>query len=246
MNKITMEGNLIINSLLCYLSTAKNDYTDESLYDIIHSFYSHEEIKSAKTELSNLLKKDITWRRDPDKKGKDLRDIIELYGELAATKNKVKFVCDNFKRMPPIGMELVAPILVNLVDEMSKISDLLPKILDVKTEVLNSADCIRQMRVDVNGLKSNFDQAINGLKEASTDIADKEVSRIEDIHSFRQSIGAAAAAASLNPGSFSEALQRSFSDFSLNANMGNNNNENNRSSSHSGEKVTRKSTGAIS
>ena len=181
-----------MNSLLCFLSSAKDDHTDESLLEVTNSFYSHEEIKDAKVELSSILKKDIVWRRDPSKKSKDLKDVIDLCDELVASQRKVRFVTDTYKKMPPIGMELIAPILVNLTEEVARISDLLPKILDIKTEVLNSADSIRQMRVDVNGIKSNFDQAIYDLKEASCDIAENEFSIGEDLRSFRMSLGATA------------------------------------------------------
>ena len=52
-------GELIINSLLCFVSSAKADHTNESLIEIINSFYSHEEIKAAKVELANILKRTL-------------------------------------------------------------------------------------------------------------------------------------------------------------------------------------------
>lgn len=182
-------GDLIVNSVLCFVSSAKTDHTNDSLIEIANAFFSHEEIKGAKVELTTLLKKDVVWRRDPDKKRKDFRDVIDFYDELIASKAKVKFVTDSYKRMPPIGMELIAPILVSLTEEVAKINDMLPKILDIKTEVLNSADTIRQLKIDVNEIKSNFSKAISGLKEASDDISDNDLNIIENIRSFRQSFG---------------------------------------------------------
>ena len=116
-------GDIIINSVLCFIGSAKADHTNESLSDIVYSFYSHDEIKSAKTELCNILKKDIVWRRDPDKKRKDLNDVIEYYEELCKSKIKVRFVTSNYKKVPPIGLELIAPILVNLVEEITRINE---------------------------------------------------------------------------------------------------------------------------
>ena len=46
-----------INNLLCFINSAKKDYPNETLKDVTYAFYSHEEIKSAKTLLCNLLKK---------------------------------------------------------------------------------------------------------------------------------------------------------------------------------------------
>ena len=66
----------------------------------------------------------------------------------------------------------------------------LPKILDIKTEVLNSADTIRQLRVDVNDVKLKFDSAVCGLKDASEDIVESDLDILGDLKSLRHSLGA--------------------------------------------------------
>ena len=103
---------------------------------------------------------------------------------------KVNLVTKSHKKMPPIGLELFAPILTNLVEEITKINEVLPKILDIKTEVCNTADTVRQMKVDVNDIKSKFSCAITGIEEAAKDICETECDVMEELHSFRQSIGA--------------------------------------------------------
>ena len=163
----------IINSVLCFINSARSDYSYDSLSDVIYSFYSHEEIKVAKELLGNLLKKEIVWRRDPDKKRKDLKDLLEFHDELITSKMKVNLVTKSHKKMPPIGLELFAPILTNLVEEITKINEVLPKILDIKTEVCNTADTVRQMKVDVNDIKSKFSSAITGTEEAALKISVK-------------------------------------------------------------------------
>ena len=237
-------GDMIVNNLLCFINSAKANHTDESLFEIVNSFYSHEEIKQAKTELSNILKTDLIWRRDPDKKGKDLKDVLEFFGTFKASNQKIKFVADTYKKMPPLGMELIAPILVNLAEEVARINELLPKILDVKTEVLNSADIVRQMRIDISEIKTNFNQAVNGLKEVSSDIAENDISILEDLRSFRQSMSAATsegmnAAASEVPQTYASALQFTSGMDSPKPT------DNNKHSSARRELVTRRSTGAV-
>ena len=182
-------GEIIINNVLCLLSSAKADHTNESLIEIAYAFYSHEEIKAAKVELTNILHKDLVWRRDPDKKRKDMKDVMDFYEEILSSKTKANFVCNSYKKMPPIGMELIAPILVNLSEEVARINELLPKILDIKTEVLNSTDTIRQLRVDVTDIKANFSNAVNGLAAASSDIAEHDLTILDSLHSFRHSFG---------------------------------------------------------
>ena len=52
-------GEIITDSLLCFLSSAQNDFSCDTLFELACSFYSHELIKSSKTTLATLLGKDI-------------------------------------------------------------------------------------------------------------------------------------------------------------------------------------------
>ena len=153
-----MAKNLIINNLLCFLRTAKDDYADEVLFDLLLSFYSSDEVKIAKELVADLLKKDITIRKNPGKKKKDLEDIIEYFNEFKDSTNHRKdiFVSDSYKRMPPLGLEFIAPILTNLSDEIIKINNLLPKITDIKSEVANTADTVRSMKVQISNLEKKI------------------------------------------------------------------------------------------
>ena len=65
---IIMDHQYIENSILCFINSSKDDVSPATALDMVISFYSHEEIKKAKELLCNLLKFDIVWRRDPDKK----------------------------------------------------------------------------------------------------------------------------------------------------------------------------------
>ena len=68
-------GEPIIDNLLCFLNSAFTDFSGDGILDVAFSFYSHENIKASKTTLANLLHKDIVWRKDPEKKRKDLKDV---------------------------------------------------------------------------------------------------------------------------------------------------------------------------
>lgn len=179
---------IICSDLLCFVNSAQVDFSNESLFEVTYSFYSHEDIKSAKSALSQLTKKDLPWRRDPEKKKKDLRDVFDLFQDLTAVtpKLKVKFVTDSHKKMPPMGMELIAPIICNLTEEIYKINEILPKITDLKTEVCNTADAVRQIRVDMSHLRKTFSNAIMGLEEAAKDVTSNE-DVLHDLTSFRLS-----------------------------------------------------------
>ena len=90
--------------------------------------------------------------------------------------------------MPPVGLEMFAPILNNLAEDINKINDILPKILDIKCEVVNTADTVRQMKIEMHELNGKFSTAVNGMTEAAMDLATNECSVLEELTSFRQSV----------------------------------------------------------
>lgn len=184
-----MAKEVIINSFLCFMHSAKNDFSRETLLDTADAFYSHENIKSGKVELANLLHKDLIWRRDPEKKRKDLNDVMDFLEELLSSKLRVTFVCDSYKGLPPVGLEFIAPTIVKLTEDLAKMNELLPKILDIKSEVNNTADAVRQVRTDVLDMKNKFNNAVTGMKEATKDIVNDELEVLNDLRSFRSSLG---------------------------------------------------------
>ena len=183
------DSDYIVNSILCFVNSAHADYPFDTLSEVAYSFYSHEEIKVAKEQLCILLKKDLVMRRDPDKKKKDLKDLLDMHQELIASRKKVNFVTNTYKKMPPVGMAVFAPILSHLSDEIGKINEVLPKILDIKTEVCNTADTVRQMKVDIVDIREKFRIAVCGMEEASRNMAEAELDVMEELQSFRNSVG---------------------------------------------------------
>ena len=62
--------------------------------------------------------------------------------------------------MPPVGLEYFNPIINNLSEEVSKINNLLPKIFDIKSEVCNTADSVRNIKLQLSGLENKFSNHI--------------------------------------------------------------------------------------
>ena len=114
---------MIVDNLLCFLNTAVNYLSSETLFDLALCFYSHEIIKS-KTTLANLLHKDISWRRDPEKKKRDLKDVVDWMKELKDLRVKVKIVSDSYKGMPSVGLEFIGPLIVNIVNISKEVAKL--------------------------------------------------------------------------------------------------------------------------
>ena len=180
-------GEVIIDNLLCFLNSAAADFSNDVLCDLAHCFCSHENIKNSKTTLANLLGRDISWRRDPEKKKKDLKDVMDFLKELTDSKAKCKFVCNSYKGMPPVGLDFIGPLISNLSEEVTKINDVLPKILDIKSEMRNTTDTVRQLRTDVIEINKKLSSAVAGIADAANDINQEDISILNDLRSFRAS-----------------------------------------------------------
>ena len=148
---------LKIDNLLCYAFGAKCTLTNEIIKDVIKTTYSIDDVKISKDILGNLLNNVLPTRKEPDKKNKEINDLFSLVDDFLNTDEnnapKVKFVCDNYRKIPPMGMEQVAPMLLSLIDEVQEINKILPHCKDINSEVRNSADTIRSLMIEISELK---------------------------------------------------------------------------------------------
>ena len=124
----------------------------DSLIEVLFNYYSIDEIKTAKETLCDILKKEYPTRKEPGKKRKELNDIYELFIQWMNTKSDVIFVANDYRKLPPVGLEFIAPILNNLIDQVAQINLVLPKIVDIKTEVVNTADTVRSCKSNISDL----------------------------------------------------------------------------------------------
>ena len=65
--------------------------------------------------------------------------------------------------MPPVGLEIISPMLRTLSDDSLEIKELLPKIVDIESEVYNETDTIRNMKMDLGQIKNKFNKAEKGI-----------------------------------------------------------------------------------
>ena len=85
---------------------------------------------------------------------------------------------------------MIAPLIINLCTEVSKINEILPKVLDIKTEVSNTADAVRQIHVEMTDVKAMFKSAVDGIKAEFSEITDEDISVCGDLRTFRRSLNA--------------------------------------------------------
>lgn len=177
-----LNAQKVINSILCFINSAKSDYdNDKALEEVVYHFFSHDEVKAAKVILCNFLKEDIIWRRDPDKKRKDLNDVFQFQKRLCETRNTIKYVTDSYLKMLPMGLEILAPIPGSLAEEIMKLNETIPKILDIRTDVYNTGETVRKMKQDLTEVKQKFVAAIAGMENGYREITKREISTVDEL-----------------------------------------------------------------
>ena len=108
---------LIENPVLFFLHDKIDVVTHDDLISICASFYTEEEVKTAKQILRNLLKcsSDVADRRT-DARKKNLSDIIRLLNGTSTI--PAKFCITNTRRIPPVSIDHIdaAALLKNITD----------------------------------------------------------------------------------------------------------------------------------
>ena len=139
-------SSMIMNSVLCFLQSAYNDYSKEAIFEIIYSFYSENEIFEAKSTLCNTLKHDLKSRREPNKKRKDLEDIMEMFSVfMNFENNSTIFVSNSYKNMPPSGFDTISPVLTSLLAEVAKL----------KEDYLLHTTSVKELSLEMNNLSND-------------------------------------------------------------------------------------------
>ena len=71
--------------------------------------------------------------------------------------------------MPRFELEMFGPLIASMSQDSTLIKECLPKITDMKSEMITTADTVRNMKCDLIGLKCRFMKGVSGLDEAARD-----------------------------------------------------------------------------
>ena len=90
-------SNAVINGVLCFVSTARESYNEQSIISMCVSFFNSDKIFEAKKYLFTLTKETPTIKRGDGKFKADINDIIQ---QLKKNEEKSvampKFLADSF------------------------------------------------------------------------------------------------------------------------------------------------------
>ena len=171
-------SKLIVNGVLCYISTARQTQSEQTIVNVCQAFYNSDVIREAKELLYSFTEENIVSRRGDSKVKADLTDILSVYRKLDDGRRKLpKFVADCFKGMPPSsGFEILAEHMVALLTEVatlkteiaelrSTLSDVkINDVVDVKEELYDIKICYVKNLLRLHSLRMFFRQVMRLLK----------------------------------------------------------------------------------
>ena len=154
--------NAITNGILCYISTARQLYSDNVLLSTCPSFYNHDAVADAKKLLFNVSGGTPVQRRGDDRTKTELKDILLQFRLMDDNETILpKFVADSRSSMPPgSGYEVISEHIVTLITE---IGNLKQDIVQLKDAVGSSDD-----NRGIADLKKDFHEVKVLLKKVNT------------------------------------------------------------------------------
>ena len=117
--------NAAINSVLCYMVSARKSYTEHCIITTCLSFYSFEKVFEAKELLCKATGDLPTLRRGENKAKSHLTDMMEILKRVDEQGISLpKFLSDSHADMPPAsGFEVISDHLLELISEMSTLKE---------------------------------------------------------------------------------------------------------------------------
>ena len=191
-----MASNLVVNNVLCYLSTARHSQTEQSMIAACQSFYKYEDILDAKETLYGFGEETITKRRGDAKARMDITDMIavlQTYDEKKVTIPTI--VCDGYNKMPPAsGFEILAEHIVGLMEEMHSLKEEISKLNaarsseEIKEELSDIKKCCNEiLKTQNHGTKEKSYAAVTSVSVTDAPIVEssKVITKAKPFHENR-------------------------------------------------------------
>ena len=111
-------NNAVINGVLCFVSTARESYNEQSIISICISFFNSDKFSKQKSIKFALTKETPTIRQGDGKSKADINDIIQqLKKNEEESVTMPKFLADSYKSIPPSSeFQILADHIVHLMD----------------------------------------------------------------------------------------------------------------------------------
>ena len=94
-------SDIIINNVLCYISSARHSLPEDNIIIVVKSFYSFDKIKEAKDVIHDLCQIKGKRRKADDKISSEIKDILTALKNRDNAITLPRFVVDQHDGLPP-------------------------------------------------------------------------------------------------------------------------------------------------
>ena len=178
---------IIINAILCYISTARHTMKRDEIIRICMTFYSSEDIKNGKDKLFAFVSDTPKRRRGEYRLNNEINDILDTFEKCFDENIKLPiFVADSYNSLPQSsGFDIIAQHMISLVDEIN----------DLKKEIdsLNKSRLIDEMiQKDLNIMQEDILSIKGEVKKLNHNMVSEDLRRksfiLSELVTGRQSI----------------------------------------------------------
>ena len=167
-----MSDTMIINNLLCFVSTAKPDKSNDYIIQCCFPFFKIKEITEAKELLYSFSNEKLVKRRgdDPTKAHAEITDILKMFSKYEDDNFELpRFVADSYASMPPVnGFDKINQHLILLSEEISSLKE--------EIKVLRSSETKDNIIFNDNTLiKNDLSDIKNILRDLKSKYLESEV-----------------------------------------------------------------------
>ena len=116
---------LVINNVLCYVSTARHSKKIDDIIHVCLAFYKDEDIIKGKDLLYGIINEKPKRRRHENRIMNELKDILDILSRCDEDGTELpRFVVDEYDGLPPSsGFELVANSITSLFKEIMNLRE---------------------------------------------------------------------------------------------------------------------------
>ena len=158
--------NTVLNDVLCFISSAKNSMTVESIETTASTFYTEEAVKDAKEIMCNISgERAVIRRKTPNQPNivlLDVKDIMRCFKIIEeGSKPCPEFVARGIGSFPPRGYEALAPTLCALRDEVTALRTEASELRKAVSDDARSLNDTRLISQEINDIKTMMMRILN-------------------------------------------------------------------------------------
>lgn len=157
----TQEKLMVVNDVLCFITTAIDTKTNDFMVNSCIAYYEARIIREAKEVLFSYTDEKLVKRRGENSKKADILDIIDLVRKLEES-DKIqipRFVAGSFNSLPPgSGYDVIASIVVDLIDEIKQLKSEISILKECNNIHANESNNIALILDEINEIKRNINK----------------------------------------------------------------------------------------